>query len=361
VFLEGHSVDVRPGFNVYGILSHGRLGILDWIAEALHTTTDDFEVQGFVGMNNSLSAGVSFGQGEDAGLGGDVSLQQSFLVLRGSLPAWERPWGSDAIKSIQLGIQVELQDSLSLGLGSSAADSGDVFKKTDLDIVLTATVTVVTANDITWEGAIGRDWNVATGEAKWLAKLGSDRRWQPGPLGGTQFYLGNLAAEFDAEKLTDLFTEGTGWSLGIGGSLDWGDASLASFGITFGRKDLATTWSQLVAKDSALARADTVLIEDSREQLRRAEERGDTAAAAAYRQQIADREARLANTLRSLRADLLALEQQERAKAAGRQKPNPSNTPPTPGMWWRARLAFGNMSILDFVDLVRSAAAGRAP
>jgi hypothetical protein len=312
-------------------------------------------------MSNSFSGGVSLGGGDDAGLGADASLQQSFFVLRGSLPAWERPFGSEAIESIQLGLQVELQDSVSLGLGSSAADSGDVFKKTDVDIVVTLTLTVVTAGGVKWSGAAGRDWNVAEGEAKWLVKLSSDQRWQPGPLGGTEFYLGKLAAELDIENLKELFTDGKGWSLGIGGSFDWRDASIASFGITFGRKDLTTTWAQLVAKDSALIIADSVLIEDGREQLRLAEARGDAAAAEAYRQQIAEREARLAQTRRSLRADLLALDQQKRAKEEGRKKPEPTNTPKTPGMWWRARLALGNMSLLDLIDLVRKAAAAGTP
>jgi hypothetical protein len=360
-FLDDRDVDVRPGFNGFWVIDGNQAGVLGAIAQALHTTTKDFEIQGFAGMNNQFSVGVSYGGGEDAGLGGDASVQQTFFTARGALPAWEQPWGSDRIKSIQLGLQLDLQDSLSTGLGSASPGSGDFFKKTDLDIVLTATLKVVTKDDITWQGAIGRDWNIATGEAKWLVKLGTDRRWQPGPLAGTDFSLGNLTAEFDAEKLTDLFTEGTGWSLGVGGSLNWGDASIASVGITFGRKDLPTTWAQLVAKDSALILADSTLIESSKAQLGRAEARGDEEAAAAYRQQIADREARLARTRRSLRADRLALEQQERAKQEGRQKPNPTNTPPTPGMWWRTRIAFGNVSLLGLIDLVRKAAAGVAP
>jgi len=363
-FLEDNEVEVQPGFNFYGIVDGNQSPILKTIADRLHTTTADFEIQGFAGFNNQVNAGVSIGRTDagESGLAGDVGTAFVILELTGTLPAWEHP-GWDWVQSLQLGLDVVVQDSLAYGVGARDAGSAS-----SLEIVPAVTLTLVTSDDVTFTGTVGLDFAKNKGEAfnpHLVVKLNSDAKWRPGRLRGMDVYIGNPEIELDVEdwpEWSSLKQNGFGaleWSLGVNGSLGWGnEEAIAKLGVTFGRKadEPGEYWGDLVSKDSALAKSDTLLIERSRDGLRQAEERGDTAAAEAFQTQLAEREARLANTLRSLRADAAALDQWKKAEAQGVSKPNAGEK--KGAWWWKARLGFGNMSLLDLVDLVRKAMRG---
>jgi len=366
-FLEGHEVDLQPGFNFYGIVDGEQVPLLKTIAEKLHTTTADFEIVGFAGLNTSLNAGVSLGQTAEGESGGAVDVGAQFVILRvaGALPAWENP-GWDWIKSLQLGLEVVVQDSVAYGWG--ARDAG---LANSLEIVPAVTLTLVTSDDVTFTGTVGIDFAKNQGEAfnpHLVVKLSSDARWTPTQLRGMDVFVGNPEIELDIEDLPDwknIQQNGFGaleWSLSVSGSLGWGnEEAIAKLGVTFGRKadNPGEFWGDLVQKDSVLAKADSLLIERSRAGLAQAEARDDSAAADAFRAQLTERETRLAQTLRNLRANEGALKQWEDAKARGVQKPNAGER--KGAWWWKARLGFGNMGLLDFVDLIMKAVAGGGP
>jgi hypothetical protein len=365
-FLEGYSIDVQPGFNGFWIFDGSGSPKLQRIAEILHTTTSEFELQGFVGLNQSFSVGVSAGTKPGAagpspayregGLGADVSLERTFFVARGALPAWKKPWGSERLASIQLGIEIVIKDSTVLaGAGLGKNDAA-------FDVVITPTITVVTADDVTWKGAIGVD--LAKGswvdwDPKLVVKLVTDKTWQPGPLAGTQFAIGNLEAELDVDEgLIAAFSKGPGaidWSLAIGGSLGWANQpALAKLGVAFGRKadNPEKYWTDMVATDSAQAQAELLLIQISRERLDRAEAAGNAADIETARAELDHRSKLLDETLQRLRTSQRGLDLWKQAAAGG--KPALTNNEKG-AWWWRARISLGNLSLLDLLDLFRKA------
>jgi len=360
-FLEDHSIDVQPGLNLYGVLDGGNrtawLGkTLGGIADVLHTTTDDFEIFGFAGMNNSFSVGGSIGGGQGAGFEGglDLSLETAFLVLRAAAPKWERPWDTDKVKSIQLGVLFVVKDSAFAATGASTGGGTSANREIAWDVVPGLTLTVVTADNVTWEGMLAVDLTnlqALSTDFKVVVKLTTDHRWQPGPLAGTQWYLGNPEVELDIENLRDFVRSAEEWSLGLAGSLGWGsEPSIAKLGVTIGKKERDATLDEVVARDSLTVHTDSVRLENVRESLRLAEEQGD-----------ADRVADLGDALEYQERRL----QQSRTSLAGRRnerrfhsgaRPRPSDSPQRTDAWfWRARVALGNMSLLDLLDLVRKA------
>jgi len=370
-FLEGNSIDVQPGLNLYGILDGNDqttwLGkALGGIANVLHTTTRDFEVSGFAGMNNSLSVGGSIGGGEGAGFEGglDLSLESTFLVLRAAAPKWEKPWDSDKVKSIQLGVLFVIKDSAFVATGGSTGGGASSGREIAWDVVPGLTLTVVTANDVTWEGTIAVDFTnlrIWPPDFKLVVKLTTDHQWRPGPLAGTQWYVGNPEVELDIENLKEFITAGEEWSLGIGGSLGWGnEPAIAKVGVTVGRKDRDATLDEVIARDSLMVLADSTRIERIKETLRLAEEQDDTERMAHFRNALKDQERRLQQN----RTSLAAHQNERRFHSGAKPRPKPDTAGPKPpgadpgtrdAWFWRARVALGNMSLLDLLDLLRKA------
>lgn len=364
-FLENHEFEVRPGLNVFGAIDAREI---PWLWSLLDGAYDDdeheLELQGFVGVNRSyalrLGAHGRFTNRTEENPGfepqGEVSIQTERLVLRAALP--KKTFDGAGIKSMQWGLELSVGDSISLGAGRDVrAMSTDIIPKIFVDIV--------DGRDIAWTGTlelvIGLDWKEMTRKGrvqrpdfKGTLRLVSDHEWQPGILDGSDIALGHWEVFLDLNELHFPLSAGLDIDLNGRASLIAFGEDVATVHVTLGRhggQSHAELAQESYARDSTYVAAGEALVEEAQARLRRATERNDTAGARIARQDLERREADLEVSRALARSSQSRRSMQQSAAAALERRNRPA--PRADGsFFWEASVAFGNMSIVDFLALL---------
>jgi len=350
-FFEGHEVEVKPGLTLFGVLDARLLGV--WpVLEALghDATTAEIELQGYAGLNSTYSAEGRLGSDQ---VGGGIGVTQEFLTLRAAMP--ERVIDTGPIRSVRTGIELSFSDSVAAGATVDPYMAETRFKESNdasLHLAAKLTVDVVTTRDITWIGALEFDFNLTEGFTEGAAptlRLTTDHAWQPWEevdlqLGNPELALGindGLIAALKARDAQKLHAD-----LTLRGSLIAFGEDLARVAVTFGRHAANdSSMSRTAARIEAAALLDSIAVARMNE----ATARGDTAAAASWRQKHRDHVTDMGDWKRQLRTDSAAVA----AGRGGEKRATAAN--PDAEWYWRASLTLGNMSFMNLLDLAGNA------
>lgn len=143
-FFRGNDFGVLPGLNAYGIVWLPEGGLWGWLRQ-FGWDQNKFELQGFVGMANTVTLGAEYESDQGGEL--DATLQQKFLVLRIGFPE-RTPQFLPFIRTMQAGIEFSVEDTLTTGVGPATET------KAELHLVpkLTWTWDISDNVEITWSG-----------------------------------------------------------------------------------------------------------------------------------------------------------------------------------------------------------------
>lgn len=345
-FLEGHEVDVKPGFNLIGVLDARQLSM--WpLFEALghDATTSEIELQGYIGLNTTAAVEMRGGSDE---ISGGFGMTHEYLTVSAMLP--ERQLRSGPIRTIRTGLELSFGDSMGVG-GKRDRTVGDTAFSADTDFSLHPLVKVLvemeTQRGITWEGALEIDlgYDFEEWDTKPTLRLTTDHAWQP--WDAVDLKLGNpeaalaindglfkAIAERDQRQL-DL-------DLTLRGSLILYGEDIARGAITFGRHAVN---KESMERTKAYLEASKTLASMAWDDRNRALARGDSAAAAEFDRKHTDLLRDIAEDEIRLRADSSAI-----AAARGGGKA-PAAAKSDGGLYWKASFTLGNMSLLNLIDL----------
>lgn len=149
-FLQGHTLDVAPGLNLYSVLSLQDWGLW-WLFQDMGFGEKEIEVKGFLGWDASWNIGGAVG--DKAGV--DVSTERKFLEISAALPK-RTPKGllKNLIKSTQLSLQIEVGDSIGRGfkLAERKKEPGYSF-----DVVGKLVHTIQVNDALSFVGSFGLD------------------------------------------------------------------------------------------------------------------------------------------------------------------------------------------------------------
>jgi hypothetical protein len=337
-FFDNNSIDVLPGLNAYGLVWLPEGGVWDWLKQ-WGWNDNKFELQGFLGMANTLTMGGGIAGGEES-IGGEAhaTIQQKFLVLRIGFPK-RTPKLLSFVRSMQAGIEFSLEDTLTVGVGSAGES------KAGFDLIPKFTWNWDINDDVSIQWSGGFDRNIEADSKEGIAKKVDlvlsgecDCKWES-PFGRGDWWIGNpkLELHYNLTTKSELSVAGafqTGWgdlpSVTAGASLTWkapldlpsplNELHNIAMQTRDDRFDALDKVKMLEADGAPLAELDA-----ARAALRKAQDLDD-AAWDAYMK-------------------------------AAKDKGNP-DIKPGKFDWkhpeWRIRLSAGNIGFMDLFDLVRS-------
>jgi hypothetical protein len=246
-FLDLREIDVAPGLNLFGVVDL-KEHVLWPVFQAFGQTDKYVELSGFLGLDASWSVGGRIGgtteDGKKADLEAEGTVVRNILVLRAALPEKTPRVFGDVFETAQVGLELVVQDSANLSYGRTA-DSVQWNTDAALDLILGATLDL-TRNDTEWYGSIAVDftqehaalgaaatsdsvplvkescWSSSPGKCfKYVLKLGVNGEL---PVVG-DIYLSGLELEVD---LNDGFINML--AAGTPKVLDWGALGTATLG-----------------------------------------------------------------------------------------------------------------------------------
>jgi hypothetical protein len=357
-FLEDHEIEVKPwGINAFGIVQLRERPFWQFF-EWLGYAEKEITLQGYVGVNNSMSVG--FGASSASGGQVDRSMQQEFLNLRAALPARTPPlFLKHLFKQMHWELEIVLQDTLQATTTTREGHrgSGQIDLLLNVNHVLELSDDAVQALRLNPGATLvsttgldfGKEWKKWVGqpaEIKLVRKYELDGTW---PL-GAGFVIGHPTVEMDVT----LTGESKGdWTVSLSGAIGWGEEEqLGVLGFTLGNKKAERLFegSYAIFRQQSERKIAEIQTELSGLEAQMARGAANAAEVEYARKRLADEQKRL----------------EEIKKEAENLPPVPSSHGSGRGReWtWVFRASFGNLSLVDLLALTRSvggAVAGRGP
>jgi hypothetical protein len=337
-FLEHREIEIKTGVTHFGVLDARQTWL--WNILGLLPYDDgpaEIELIGFYGVHAEVSGEVSLGTKDNLEVGAEV--EADFVTLTANMPVHRLPQDSTSLfKTLRVGFEVSLGASAELEkAGLLSKKSQDT--KTGLagQVAGKLIITLTDQNDVDWAGEI--EVPVSTDkEVEPTLTLKSEVKY---PEKDAPLAVGEPELEI---KLTKKFgEEGRGkraeWEATLKGALLLFDEAVASLALTLGGGGNMTRATKMVElAEETLKKSEAALAQ--------AEKSGDAAEIAKQKENVA-KSKRLVERNKKARAD----EDAAIAEAKKQGKAHPQPMAKEGGLYFKATLGFGDISLSKFVDL----------
>lgn len=368
-FLNSRELDARPGLNVLAVWKLQERAFWPFF-QALGYTEKEIVLQGFVGVNNTLSFG--FTRTAEGGGKADLSVEQEFLNFRAALPTREPPSVLGRLfKSMHLELELALKDTIQVTGRDDGSAQLHLLLNVNHHIELTDAVVNALRLDPGAElvSTLGLDLSKEVelkdgkldpdaAEAKLVNKYALDATWSWGKL-----VFGNLELELGvmlAGKEENGLSKAGEFMMTLSASAGWGaQDALGKLALTLGKKPTPKVLQSIDKMNADIARWKD-LIEFTRGQFAELTTAADSAKYQGYIDRYEGWIAETQSSLSTVEGLNATKKLQERVAAVRPPGCSIFGKQILEDWYCQARLSLGNMSLVDFLALIREAVGAAA-